>query len=369
MKKSTHPSQRGFSLVELMVGITVALIGLLIITGVLINSSRQKQTTSSGADAQTAGSVAAYMLERDIRMAGFGVNFSSMLGCTIHGYDERSTPARSFSFTNNPIEIVAGSATTSDSLTITYGNADSGMGGPRLTQSHTGDDTNYKVDNRFGFHEGNVIVISEDGVDNDGDGIDDCTLAQVTGVPSASGQTDNIVHTSGNFTNVFGVSTPSRYNKPGGLGIPYTTKAKVYNLGDLPANKTFAIANGELTLIDSMRSTTAQSVAENIVFLRAQYGKDTNSDGTVDTFDQTAPSSANGWKQVTAIRFAIAARSHNRETEMVTATPLTLLPSITLPSGATIAAQTLALSDENRHYRYKVYSAFVPLRNQIWVPE
>lgn len=369
MNISNQPSQRGFSLVELMVGVTVALIGLLVISGVLINSSKQKQTISSGSDAQTAGSVAAYMVERDVRMAGFGVNFSTLLGCTIRAYDNGTSPARSFSFINNPINIVAGSATTSDSLTITFGNSDSGMSGPRLTQNHSGDDANYKVDNRFGFHEGNVIVISEDGVDSDGDGTDDCTLAQVTSVPSASGQTDNIAHLNGSYTNAFGVSTPSRYNKTGGLGIAYTTKAKVYNLGDVPATKTYAVANNQLTLLDSMVSASVQSVAENIVFLRAQYGKDTNSDGTIDTFDQTTPTSSTGWKQVTAVRFAIAARSHNRETEMVTASPLALLPAITLPSGATIAAQTLGLSDEDRHYRYKVYSAFVPLRNQIWVPE
>lgn len=371
MNTSNQASQQGFSLVELMVGITVALIGLLVISGVLINSSRQKQTTSSGSDAQTAGSIAAYMLERDIRMAGYGANFSPLLNCTIHAYDEGgagSLTTRSFSFPVNPLAITAGSATTSDSLTIVYGNSDSGTSGTRLTQSHSGNDANYKVDNRFGFHEGNIFVISEDGVDTDGDGIDDCTLGQVTSLPTASGLTDNIAHISGSYTNIFGASAVSRYNKPGGLGIPYSTKAKIYNLGDLPANKRYAIANNELTLLDSMRTTTAQSVAENIIFLRAQYAKDTDGDGTVDTLDQTTPNTIATWKQVIALRFAIAARSHNREAEMVTASPLTLLPAITLPSGAAIAAQTLALSDEDRHYRYKVYSAFVPLRNQIWAP-
>lgn len=364
-----HPSQRGFSLVELMVGVTVALVGLLIITGILVNSSRQKQTTSSGSDAQTAGSIGSYLIERDVRMAGYGVNFASLLGCTIHGYDSASSPARNFTFVDVPIVITAGTATTSDQITITYGSSDTGLNAPNLVQNNNGSNANYKVDNRFGFHEGNLIVVSEDGVDSDGDGVDDCTLAEVTGVPGTPGQSDNIIHNSGNYTDAAGNNVTARYNKPSGLGIAYTTKAKVYNLGNLPTNKIYAVSNGELTALDTFLATAPSSVAENVIFLRAQYGKDTNSDGTVDTFDQTTPTTVAGWKQVVAVRFAVVARSHNREGELVTATPLTLLPAITLPGGTNLAAQTLTLSDEERHYRYKVYTAFVPLRNQIWVPE
>lgn len=363
--------QGGFTLVELMVGVAVALVGMLVITGVLVVTGQQKQTTSSGADAQTAGAIASYLIERDARMAGYGLNFSPLLNCQIHAYDEGVSPAREFTFNLVPLTITAGTATTPDSLTITYSTSDVGFSAPRLTQSNAGTSANYKVDNRFGFHEGNLIVVSEDGVDvSPADGIDDCTLAQVTGVPGTPGQTDNIIHNSGNYTNQQGQNVPARYNKPSGLGIPYTTNASIYNLGDLPINKIYSIdtATNQLTVQNTMTQTSVVSIAENIVFLRAYYGKDTNDDGTVDTYDQTTPTTGTGWQQVIALRFALVARSHKRDAEAVSPASLQLWPAVTTPSG-TSPARTLALTDEQRHYRYKVFSTLVPLRNMIWSSE
>lgn len=363
-----HQREAGLSLVELMVGMTVALVGLLVIAGVLATASQQKQTTAGGADAQTSGAIAAFLIERDGRMAGYGMNLSDLLGCQIHAYDEGVSPAREFTFSLTPLTITPGTATTPDSLTISYGTSDVGLNAPRLTQAHNGNNANYKVDNRFGFHEGNLVIVSEDGVDTNGDGIDDCTLAQVTGVPGTPGQTDNIIHNSGNYTNLSGQNVPARYNKPAGLGIPYTTNARVYNIGDLPVTKVYAVNTGtnNLTMQNLLTDTSSSEIAENIVFLRAQYGKDTDNDGTVDTYDQVTPTTAAGWQQVIALRFAVVARSHKRDAETVSPASLQLWPTITLPSGATLAAQTLALSEEQRHYRYKVFDTLVPLRNQIW---
>lgn len=364
---------KGFTLIEVMVGMTVAIIGLLIIAGVLAVSSHQKETTSSGADAQTSGAIATYLIERDVRMAGYGMNFSSLLGCVINGYDEGVSPARTFTLTVAPIVIAAGTAGaygTPDTLTVTYATADVGFAAPRLTQAHNGNNANYKVDNRFGFHEGDVVVVSEDGVDANGDGVDDCALAQVTGVPGSPGQTDNIIHNSGNYTNVAGQNVAARYNKPGGLGISYTTNARVYNLGALPGNIVYAVdtTTNQLTSLDNIAQASAStsSIADNIVFLRAAYGKDTNGDGTVDAYDRTTPTSSTAWQQVIAVRLAVVARSRQRDGALVSPASLTLLPARTLPGGATAAAEALTLTEDQRHYRYKVFSTLVPLRNQIW---
>jgi Tfp pilus assembly protein PilW len=106
---SKAPS-RGLTLVELMVGITVAMIGLLFITAVLENSSRHKRTTASGADAQTSGAIASHMIETDARMAGYAISNPSLLGCEIYGYDEGASPARNFVFSFVPVTISAGVA-------------------------------------------------------------------------------------------------------------------------------------------------------------------------------------------------------------------------------------------------------------------
>lgn len=371
---------KGFTLVELMVGVTVALLGLLVITGVLVNAKNQQQTTSSGADAQTSGTIASSIIERDVRMAGYGLNSSDLLGCEVYAYDEGVSPARSFSFTVSPGAISTGVANaygTPDNLTVTYGTSDVGLSSPQLTSAHNGNNANYKVNNRFGFHEGDLILAVEP-VDRyrpnastsapevGANGLYDCVLSQVTGVPGGN-QADNIIHNSGNYTNAAGQNVPARYNKPSGLGIGMTTAAKIYNLGSAPISVTYAVnATFELTRQNSLVDVTPTSIAENIVMLRASYGKDTNSDGNVDTWDQVAPTSPALWAQVIAIRFAVVARSHNREAAMVTGNSLTLWPSVTMPNGTVIAGPTLALSDEQRHYRYRVFRSLVPLRNMIW---
>lgn len=366
---------RGFSLVEIMVGMAVAIIGLLIIAGVLAVTSRQKEVTASGADAQTSGAIATYLIERNVRMAGYGMNFTPLLGCVIHAYDEGVSPAREFTFSVAPVVIAAGTAGaygTPDTITVSYSTSDVGFAAPRLTQTHNGNNANYKVDNRFGFHEGDVVVVSEDGVDSDADGADDCTLAQVTGVPGTPGQTDNLIHNSGNYTNALGQNVPARYNKPGGLGIAYSTSARLYNLGALPANITYSVdpATSQLMAGDSLvqAAGAADNVAENIVFLRAQYGKDTIADTVTaaDLYDRTTPVNAAGWQQVVALRLAVVARSRARDGKLVSPATLTLLPQKTMPNGTVIAAETLVLTDEQRRYRYKVFRTIVPLRSQIW---
>lgn len=359
---------RGFTLVELLVGMAVGVISSLVIAGVLIISNKQKQTTATGADAQTSGALATFLIERDLRMAGFGINASSLIGCDIHAYDEGVSPTRSFSFTVYPLLITAGVAGAPDSITITYGSSEVGLNAPSLTQANAGNNANYKVDNRFGFHEGNLIVVSEDGVDSNADGRDDCTLAQVTGVPGTPGQSDNIIHNSGNYTNSTGQNVPARYNKPGGLGIAYSTSAKIYNLGDMPVNKTYSIdtTTSQLQVIDTLSGGSAAPVAENIVMLKAMYGKDSDGDGSVDTYDQTMPADTASWAGVLAVRLALVARSHKREDELVSPATLQIWPDMTMQSGTVINGPTMDLTTEQRHYRYKTFHTLVPLRNQIW---
>ncbi|MGH8743102.1 MAG: PilW family protein, partial [Burkholderiales bacterium] len=88
---------RGFSLVELMVGMIIGLLGIIIIMQIFALSEGQKRTTTSGADAQTNGNIALYSIERDARQAGYGINLSA-LGC--------STNTSLNGVTNTPLEGV-----------------------------------------------------------------------------------------------------------------------------------------------------------------------------------------------------------------------------------------------------------------------
>jgi len=378
MRKSSKNHRKfsnGFTLIELMIGLTIALVFLLIVGVIFTNANQQKSTTSSGADAQTSGALGSHMVERDLRMAGYGINISDLLACEIYAYDETISPARNFTMMAVPVIITKGNTTqtstnpygTPDTIAISYATSDTGFSLAQLTSANNGGNANYKVSNRFGFHEGDIIVVVEP-VDRytpdattgaptlGANGINDCVLSQVTGVPGG-GNSDNIIHNSGNYTDASGKNVPAQYNKPSGLGISFTTNAKIFNFGSGPVNVTYGInTKSELTRQESFSNTAAQAVADNIIMLRAYYGRDTNGDGTVDSWNQTTPTTSADWKTVLAVQFAVVARSQKKEATAVTSSPITLW------SGG----PTLTLSADQQKYRYKVFSSLVALRNMIW---
>src|SRR5207244_12822373 len=86
-------SERGFSMVELLVAMLIGLIGMIIIFQVFQVSEGIKRSTTSGGDAQQNGVIALYTIERDFKNAGMGFNDTTFVGFNIVGYDkQRATP-------------------------------------------------------------------------------------------------------------------------------------------------------------------------------------------------------------------------------------------------------------------------------------
>jgi type IV pilus assembly protein PilW len=355
--------ERGISLIEMMVGLTIGLVFLLIMTQVLGVQSAQKESTASGSTAQTAGAIALYSIERDARMAGFGANGAPLLGCRVNGYYQGAATIDPLLFTFAPVQIATG--VNSDTLTITYGTSAGNLSPAKLTAAHSGDNADYQVDNSFGFHEGDLMIVAQDGVDTNGDGINDCTLVQVTGLP---GTANNISGNIGTYTDPrTGLAAQASYNKAGGIGISYTPGARVYNTG-APVSRTYTVngGTGQMTMQDIVTGTATRPLADGIVSLRARYGKDTDGDGSIDAYDSTTPVTSADWSQVIGVRVAVVARGAKREVEVVTDASLKLWPDVTLPSGVVVSGLTMALNAEQRHYRYRVFQTLVPLRNRIW---
>ena len=71
-------------------------------------SEGYRRAATGGGDATFSGSIGMYALQRDLRMAGYGINTASVLGCTVLAYDEGVTPARNFTFTLAPVVITQG---------------------------------------------------------------------------------------------------------------------------------------------------------------------------------------------------------------------------------------------------------------------
>src|SRR5215831_15125854 len=75
MKRYRTPRRAfaGFTLVETMVAIVIGLLVTFIIMQVYAVSEGEKRTVTYGADAQSDSAVALYLIERDLRQAGYGL--------------------------------------------------------------------------------------------------------------------------------------------------------------------------------------------------------------------------------------------------------------------------------------------------------
>ena len=397
---------QGFSMVELMVAMAISLIGMIIIFQVFETSEGIKRTTTSGGDAQQNGILALYNIEADLRNAGMGFNETSYTECrsagTVLAYDSsRATP--DWATVANPLLLVpvvitpGANAQTPDQIEVFYGSNTQVMSASLLQQDMAVPGTGQVLlTNNYGFREGDIVILLQPGSGKN------CSLMEVT-APSV-GTTPALLHDTTNYTLAWMTGTPvktPRFNKAGGSGVTYTgaggsSTTRIFNLGNLydasgalPVLNTYSVASGNLVVQNEFNISAgvpiSNSIADNIVHLRAQYGLDngvdngsvtyhTNfvaNDGIVDQFVSTTPAN---WAQVVSIRVAVLARSALPEKPSTGAGgTCDATPVVPTWSGGGEAATrvfdlsaTVTAPDDWRCYRYRLFETTIPLRNWIW---
>jgi type IV pilus assembly protein PilW len=216
--------------------------------------------------------------------------------------------------------------------------------------------SDYQVVNPFGITTGDVVLLAQAG--------QPCTLAEATNTPTngTPGNQNTVKHASG--------GARGRYNPFGGLGPAYGTSAVLMDLGAAPSVNTYYIRNNTLLVDQLVTGQLAQPIAANLVQLKALYGKDTNADGIVDTWDTVAPVTAADWTNVLAIRLALVARSAQPEKPSTVngpCTTTTAFPTVTWDDGTTTQLD-LSANGGWQCYRYRVFHMTASLRNLIWTP-
>ena len=394
-----HLSARGFSMVELMVAMTIGLIGVIIIFQVFETSEGVRRTTVSGGDAQQNGAIALYSLEHDLRNGGMAINDTIYAGCNVVGSDSaRSTP--NFPPVANPMVLApvqiafGGSGQTPDQVSVFYGSQNQIANSTTLAANMTSPTSPLILQTRFGFRPGDLLLLLEPASGKN------CVFMEVTNLPVTP--SNEVDHDAATYTLTSGASVAARFNPAAGMGVTYggvntSNVTRVYNLGNLhddlnfpasqnvtvPVYNTYAIANNTLTVqnafVVSGGAPTVNAVADNIVHLRADYGVDDGvndgtvtyntvyaaNDGIVDRYVSVAPN----WSQVVAVRVAVVARSALPEIGSGgPGSPCDTTNVAPTWSGATSAARGFDLSaDTNwKCYRYRVFETTVPLRNWLW---
>jgi len=369
--------QGGISLIEMMVGIAVGLVCVLVIVQILASFEGRKRTTSSGTDAQSIGTIGAFSLDRDFRLAGygFGVATSTVMGCNVVASNSALASA-DVSFLLRPVDIVKGATEDKpDTVRVLYGNSAYFVATQPMTASEA--QTKALLKSRDGFQIGDKVVVT-------GGTPTRCQLVEITGL--AVGDTVTIEHEAGkNYTTLDNVSRAATMNPVGGTGTLFST-GTVFNLGQAPVQQVWAVdaTRHTLTRYNRLAQDPADKVdvASDVVTFKAQYGIDANDDGKVASSEWTDTTTATtDWTKVRAIRFALLIRSRHFERPNGT-TPVTpnapqwadgsktfQLTNLDGSTDSGTSAGAVAGPDAAnnwRNYRYRVYENVVPLRNMIW---
>lgn len=355
--QNIHP-ERGFTLIELMIGLALGLIASLAIFSTISSFESQRRATGSGADMQQSGLFSLYSIEQDIRLAGFGlINSSSNPGslpCT------RLQP-------NNldiaPLTITDG-GTGSD--TIAMHRLDSDIGGmvtggqaAMLTSALSANPTlgSITVDAVTAIHPNDYLLVP--GL-NTGTSFD-CSLIKATSLPTVNATpagTASIIN--------LGLAAPAFVEQSYSINASFDLVQSSSQLDSSnPASPVWGAA-------------TSNPLANNIVNLQAQYGVSDRAnpaaglcwtDATGTACPATNPTPNADWsappaidiKRIQAIRVAVVARS----AEIAGACTATTAPV----SYATLMAKSPVGIDNwgwGGCYRYKVYQTIIPIRNVIW---
>jgi type IV pilus assembly protein PilW len=384
MKPSTFPrtarrSAAGFTLVEVMVGLAIGLIGIVIIMQVFSVQESYKRSTVGVGDAQTNGALGVFAMERELRMAGFGISHTALMACGAVQYyweptaaqEAAGAPAAGCStdpgthlpqLSFSPIRITDGAAGAPDTVELSYATGEIRISPATVDKGMPSPSSALDLDSTYGFNVAD-LVIAVNG--------NQCTMMQVSKPQPGSPQ--KLIHNSGNDCDPAGGGGVScQFNAAGTTcKRQFPTGTSVFNMS-IPVVKRFFIAGTDLNVTEFFQSPSAgalpamnppanQVIVNDIVDLQAEYGKDTDGNGTVDTFNVTLPATTAEWAQVRAIRFGLLARSGDfvkpdaaGVCSATTAMPTWAGGNLTPPGGVPSC------------FRYRVFETVVPFRNLVW---
>ncbi|MDC6166069.1 PilW family protein [Paucibacter sp. XJ19-41] len=367
---------RGFSLIEVIVGMAIGLLCTLVIATVLSSVEGQRRGTTQGSDAQVNGTLALYSVQREVAMAGYGfASEAPAVGCTLQAmYNNAAVTALPPRLA--PVMITQGADGRSDTLRVLAsskfidGNAatrhDIGYTVPtRVLSTYDPNDLGptrayqYQVSSLLSIVQGDLMVAVIDAATP-------CGLFQVTGVQDHA--------TMGRL--VLRADDSPKWNAPRHPAQVANNGAFLVNLGRVSDVSFTVDANQRLMrseLNTRSMSRIENAVQSNIVLLKAMYGRDTDGNLTVDTYDYTTPTTNAGWLSVLTVRLVVVARSAQYEKDKVTTkAPQWDVGASASVSGAVACGTSKCVElkvdtqDDWEHYRYQIFDTVIPLRNQRW---
>jgi type IV pilus assembly protein PilW len=381
---TSHPSQRGFGLVEVMVGFVIGLIAVLVIYQVYTVAEGFKRNTTAAGEAQQSGLFSTFVLGMEIGNGGAGLAVSAqdLASCPDPG---GAMPQRfAQSFRPIPVVITDGGAGNSDTFVVNYSMATT-LSNTALFTGNAAPGVAFPVQSPGGFHVNDIVVgISAPTVPNS-----PCASSKVTAVSAPDGNGIVTITQSPLF--------------PAG-GIDFFGSSTLFNMGPCSrAQKVqYSVVNNVLyatPLIDTGAANCGQlanplvpnPLASNILIMKVEYGIDSNLDPKrlLDTWVQAT--AGGGWdaatlmpapitqiNQIKAIRIGIIVQSEQFDKDLAGYTGgdysngdynwvlFDCADANKANCPGRLTGSVPAQISPAGNWRFRKYETVIPLRNEIW---
>ena len=383
----TMRRQRGFSLIDVMVGIVIALVAMLVVYQVFAVGEQFKRNTTAIGEAQVNGLLASFVLGLQLANSGNALATAAqdLASCEDQAAEPNLTKRFAKSWRPLPILIFdSGAADTPDSFLVNYSTATT-LVAPALGIASA--PKTYVVQSPNGFHplKGNttgerkdLIVAIEKPPNTVPTG--KCEPARVDLVTPST--TPACLAAQGcvelSYTGTALAITPySVFN----MGAAEDAQKISYDIVEEVTGKACAPTTAPYTpcvlrgtrLIDDqgqLANIPPNPIASNIVNMKLQYGIDTNSDGLLDDWvpatgawapDVLLSAPIAKLNQIKAVRMGVIVRSEQFDKNYAQDVTWVMFSGPNKLSGTFV--QTVAPAG---NWRYRAYETVIPLRNEIW---
>ncbi|BAK76112.1 hypothetical protein NH8B_1286 [Pseudogulbenkiania sp. NH8B] len=370
--------QSGISLIEIMIGLTIALITTLMLSQIMGLWWNQRKTTDSASEGQNQGLTSMVLMEQAIRSAGYGTQIGALINCThryayvgtngASGSEDPNFAGAGFGVSIAPLIIVDGGTNgEADQVEIRGGKGNLSFGLATLSKTMPPSSSELDVSSVSGFEVNTFSVLYDPSTGN-------CTRFDLTQKQNSALK---LQQNPGNNDNGTTYNPATNYENSNGYPT-YSAGNYIIKLGSDVITSTYSVdeTNRQLKLADaSMRTSTVNyTLGENIVNMQAQYGIKSGSSYTwTDATGSYAKSaltadSASLTKILTlqAVKLAVVSRAPKRESGIVTTACSGFSNGICIWSGTKVRLDGGAGGTEWQHYKYRIYESVIPLRNTIW---
>ena len=361
---------RGFTLVELMVGMAIGLlVALTAATAMITFDTTQRRDVGEDAALENSA-IFLFSVAHEVKNSGISpVDFNNALVCTQFNFSSTDGTLLDAAPVY-PVQITDGGASGSDQINVAYMKSILGKSSTRLIGDMTSPAADLAVASSAGFSTGDLVVVGVTG------GGSPCTFMQVSSI-GAVGLNANFKHAAGS-TMPYNPADPAATftNAPS-----YPAGSLVFGSGGF-AYVSYQVGANGLHMLDNLTTpSNANMINEDVVFMKAQYGISTGSGQPLQWVSAgTAPWNALNSAlaaEIKAIHVGIVARNsqfiqpatHGGSCDATVNTGAGSPGKPYLWSGGPTVDLSAALAAGNSSwgcYKYRTYDLVMPLKNVLF---